>query len=64
MHSLETIKAMLVDKNLSAVAKKTGLHTETVRRIATGISRNPDYRTLQALSDYIDEQVQALQGGG
>jgi len=63
MHSLKTIKAMLTDKNLSAVAKKTGLHTETVRRIATGISTNPDYKTLEALSDYIDEQLEAIKGG-
>jgi len=63
MHSLKTIKAMLTDKNLSAVAKKTGLHTETVRRIATGISTNPDYKTLEALSDYIDEQIEAIKGG-
>jgi transcriptional regulator with XRE-family HTH domain len=63
MHSLKAIKAMLTDKNLSAVAKKTGLHTETVRRIATGISTNPDYKTLEALSDYIDEQLEAIKGG-
>lgn len=63
MHSLKTIKAMLTDKNLAAVAKKTGLHTETVRRIAVGLSTNPDYKTMEALSDYVDEQLEAMKGG-
>jgi len=37
------------------VARETGLHVNTVTYIRDGMSKNPVYSTLKALSDYLED---------
>lgn len=58
MLTLQEISEKLVDRRLSVVAERTGLHENTIANIRDGRSENPAYTTLKALSDYFQEQAQ------
>lgn len=64
MYKVNQIKKALADRNLKHVARETGLHYETVRRIAQGISTNPDHKTTVALSDYLEQRDEEVRGAG
>lgn len=49
---LQYVVRMLVDTNLSAVAKKVGLSYTTVYGIAKGKNKNPSHATVQKLVEY------------
>lgn len=51
MLTIEQIRERLKDRQLNAVAKKTGLHSNTVYKIANGAGAN--YETIKKLSDYL-----------
>lgn len=57
MMNLDQIKKALVDMNLKAVSRATGLNYQLVWRIANGIDQNPTYKTLTALSDYLESRA-------
>jgi transcriptional regulator with XRE-family HTH domain len=54
MLTIEQIKIRLSDRNLSAVAKKTGLSRQTISGIANGTAQKPSYETVKILSDYLE----------
>jgi len=57
MLTLDQIRHHLSDRRLSAVAKATGLHYQTVRKVANDRAIAPDYQTVKALSDYIESRM-------
>lgn len=54
MLTIEMIRDMLQDRNLSTVAKNTGLSRQTVSGIANGTAQKPSYDTVKILSDYLE----------
>lgn len=53
MLTLEEIIDKLKDRRLRVVANEIGLSYDTVRRIANGYFRDPSYKTVKLLSDYL-----------
>lgn len=51
MMTLDEIRALLRDHNLSAVSRATGLSTDTLYRIMAGAT--PSLSTLQTLDAYL-----------
>jgi hypothetical protein len=51
--TLEQITASLQDRRAAVVAKATGIHYNTVRKLRDGAQINPTYSTLVALSNYL-----------
>jgi DNA-binding Xre family transcriptional regulator len=47
------IKKMLADRNLAEVARRTKLHVNTVRAIASGKNKNPTDDTLSTIWKYL-----------
>jgi hypothetical protein len=56
MLSLEEIQEKLKDRKLKTVAEKTGLHYDTVRRLAYGYFKSPSYEAVKILSDYLESK--------
>lgn len=56
MLTLEQIVAGLTDRNLAAVAEKSGVNYQTVYQIATGKQTNPRYQTLKKLNEYLEKE--------
>lgn len=56
MLNIRQIKDALKSANISTVAKETGIHYQQVWRISAGIDVNPQYKTLEKLSDWIESQ--------
>lgn len=54
MLSIERIKAMLKDRNISYVAKATGLSYNTIKDIRDGKATDPRHSTVNTLSDYLE----------
>lgn len=54
MLTLDQIVSGLEDRNLKIVSEKSGVNYLTVTKIANGSQTNPQYRTLKALSDYLE----------
>lgn len=54
MLTLEKIQAMLGDRNLREVSRKTGLHYNVVWRLASNPAANPTYETVKVMSDYLE----------
>lgn len=58
MLTLDRIKDLLKDCNLSAVAQSIQVHPNTLYRLMDG--QEPKYTTVKALSDYFEDKgVQA-----
>ena len=53
---VEEIQKRLQFMRSSAVAKTTGMSIPTVNDIKSGANKNPIYRVLVALSDFLDDQ--------
>jgi len=49
---------------MEIVARETGLHINTVTYIRNGISKNPVYSTMKALSDYLEDNGKDNGKGG
>ena len=54
--TLDQIRHELQDRQAMAVARATGLHFQTVRRIRDGGVKNPSMETVKALSDYLEQR--------
>jgi DNA-binding Xre family transcriptional regulator len=54
MLSIEQIKEMLKDRNLEAVAERTGLSRQTLSNIRNDKAKAPAYRTIKTISDYLE----------
>lgn len=48
---LEQIREKMADRNLAEVARRTGIHANTLWSIKRG-DRNPSYETLEKLAEY------------
>lgn len=51
--TIDEIRVALVDRKLTTVSERTGLHINTVREVANGTQSNPTWRTMMLLSDYL-----------
>jgi predicted transcriptional regulator len=56
MLTLDEIKRRLADRNLSEVARQSGVYYITLTNIMSGATADPKYSTLKALSDYLEAQ--------
>lgn len=54
MLTLEKIKQLLSEANLSAVAQSAGVHPNTLYRLMDG--QEPKYSTVKSLSDYFEDK--------
>jgi len=54
--ALEEIRERLHDRKLTVVAQHTGLHYNTIYRIANGTSKDPAYSVVKRLSEYLDQE--------
>ena len=54
--ALEEIRERLHDRKLTIVAQQTGLHYNTIYRIANGTSKDPAYSVVKRLSEYLDQE--------
>jgi transcriptional regulator with XRE-family HTH domain len=54
MLSIEQIKEMLKDRNLEAVAERTGLSRQTLSNIRNDKAKAPSYSTIKTISDYLE----------
>jgi hypothetical protein len=53
MLTVEQVIERLKDRKLKVVAEKTGLHYQTVLRIAKGNFKEVSYSVIKSLSDYL-----------
>lgn len=54
MLSIKEIRAKLGDRNLTKVAKNVGLSYNTVFYFCREEAKEPSYKTVKALSDYLE----------
>ena len=54
MLSLDVIQTKLQDRNLSEIARRTGLSICTVWRVANNKAGNVGYETVKKLSEYLE----------
>lgn len=65
MMTQEQVVLALQDRNLKTVSAGCGLAYNTVYRVATGLSTDPAYDTIKALSDYLERKAaETLASGG
>lgn len=57
MMTLQEIRGALQDRNLRAVSRTCGLHYNVVYGAAKGLTPNPSYETVKALSDYLEAKA-------
>lgn len=51
--TLEAVKWGLRDRNLSQVARVTGISRQSVWSIANGLTANPSHKTVERLAAYL-----------
>ena len=56
MLSVEEIRTKLEDRNLTKVAKKVGLSYNTVFYFCRDECKEPIYKTVKALSEYLEDE--------
>ncbi len=54
MLTLEKIQEKLKGTNLSKAARDTEIHPSMMWRIVNGHDKNPQYKTIKKLSDYVE----------
>lgn len=59
---LERLKDALSDRNLSEVARRTGVSRATLHRIVHGTA-NPTVATLETLNSYLAQSCEAVRHG-
>lgn len=57
MLTLEQIRAKLKDRRLYMVAKEIGVSYPTLLAISTGKAKNPSYRIIGLICDYLERNV-------
>jgi transcriptional regulator with XRE-family HTH domain len=58
------VRTALRDRNLSEVARRTGVPYRTMQRYANSDVKRPDVETLQLLTDYLMAPVVPRDGAG
>src|SRR5690606_22827774 len=56
MDTIDQVKDRLVDRNLKAVAEKSGIHYNTLYRLVSSDNPNPHYDTRKKIIEYLDKQ--------
>lgn len=56
--NLEQIVKALQDRNLREVERQTGIGYITLSRLRNGHNKNPSYRTVTKLSEYLKSTVE------
>jgi hypothetical protein len=64
MKSLETIRILLQDRRVTAVADATGLSRPTIISIKDDPKANPSHDPVKRLSDYFEDQERAAAEAG
>jgi transcriptional regulator with XRE-family HTH domain len=54
MITLEEIRQKLSDRNLSEVARRTGVSYRTLFSICNGTNKNPSYESVRAIVEYLN----------
>lgn len=57
MLTVEQVREALKDRNITAVAKATGLHRNTLYAIASGDNKNPSYETMRVIVRYLEDSI-------
>lgn len=57
MMTIDEIRQQLKDLRPKRVSEATGLHTNSIRDIRDNPEANPTYRTLKALSEYLESRA-------
>jgi len=57
MLTLDQIKKLLKDRRLSIIEEKTGIHRNTLALIRDGVTENPEYSTIEKLSEYFSQHA-------
>lgn len=55
MLSLEQIQEQLKDRRLTVISKEIGVSYPTLLSIAKGVSKNPSYRIVQLICEYLEK---------
>ena len=63
MLTIEQVRLYLRDCSPSKVSERSGVEPLTITRIRDGVTPNPKYETLNALSDYIESTFPEANGG-
>ena len=53
--SLNRMREMLADRNISSVSRNTGINRVTLSQIMNGTT-DPKYSTMERLSNYLEEK--------
>ena len=56
MLTIEEVKSRLSDRNLKEVSRRTGISYANLYAIGTGRRKNPTYRVIAKLSDYLEQK--------
>jgi len=59
MPELERMRDLLVDMNLQAVARGSGVHPNVLYRIVSGKNNNPSYETVRKVMTYLETRTAA-----
>ncbi len=54
MLRIEEIVKRLKDRNLTTVARHAGVSYQSLWQIANGLQKQPKYKVVEALSDYLE----------
>ena len=54
MLTVDEARRALSDRQAHKIAERTGLHINTIKRIASGKNTNPSFSTMAALSAYLE----------
>lgn len=58
MLTVPEIRRALSDRNLAAVARRIGMSRQQLWLIVNGQNSNPTARTLEKISDYIEQEAE------
>lgn len=62
MLDIDTIRRLMADRNIRKVARRIGVHPNTLYRTIWGTSR-PRYETIKKVSDYLEAEIKEFANG-
>lgn len=63
MYTIDEIREILLDRNLSAVARYSGVSYVTIHKIRQGRGHDIKHKTLLQLSEYLERTKFPVRGG-
>lgn len=55
--TIEEIRVALQDRRIPVIAERTGIHHNTIAAIRDGDTKDPSFRVVSTLSDYLTSQA-------